>query len=528
MRILIINCYDNKDLEKFQHFQFHVMKYLAEQKELIDTENEFYVRNRDTIEDFLYEVESSYVKKESALKFDQLDVIFIIGDCHTRPWAVHMGMDYGFTVSKNIGFVEDEFESIEVTICLGICHASLKYYLINIHKPINLINQNGGKLSDLRELKIQIQQSDMFLENTSGDLYVFNYESSEWIPKLNVGIHLRSAAQEFQSIGRYVVKAPIYKPKQMGSFISKNKNTETVVSIRNVYLQHWAFKDIESRFLAPLLNRWDVHNFQFNNSEKKFICLAESDEGPSIIEYPKALACMFETDTKYPFTNTLLKNFVQYAMYNIKISNASKPFDSIENYHKVNTKTSSILDLLKNNNNQNQKKSTLELMQIRGKNGIASQSQQKLAHAQEEQKLQSMQNNLKRRSSIAHVGFTLNKNVPIRTVEVNAVGKRKIKYQQGQQHSRKISADEAYLKSIRDSEDDIFNEPEIIQKTQILKTPSQSEIRKLLHPEISKSCLEVKEIWIPGHLSEYQKTQGDKRIGKIGGSFQSTQMKRWI
>jgi hypothetical protein len=33
---------------------------------LIDTENEFYVRNRDTIEDFLYEVESSFVKKEAA------------------------------------------------------------------------------------------------------------------------------------------------------------------------------------------------------------------------------------------------------------------------------------------------------------------------------------------------------------------------------------------------------------------------------------------------------------------------------
>ncbi|CAD8200712.1 unnamed protein product [Paramecium pentaurelia] len=524
MRILIINCYDNKDLEKFQHFQFHVMKYLAEQKELIDTENEFYVRNRDTIEDFLYEVESSYVKKEAAQKFDQLDVIFIIGDCHTRPWAVHM--------AKILVLLRMSLRVQKLLFASGFAMQALVYLSAsNIERPINLINQNGGKLSDLRELKIQIQQSDMFLENTSGDLYVFNYETSEWIPKLNVGIHLRSAAQEFQSIGKYVVKAPIYKPKQMGSSISKNKNTETVVSIRNVYLQHWAFKDMESRFLAPLLNKWDVHNFQFNNSEKKFICLAESDEGPSIIEYPKALACMFEIDTKYPFTNILLKNFVQYAMYNIKISNASKPFDSIENYHKVNTKTSSILDLLKNNNHQNQKKSTLELMQIRGKNGIASQSQQKLAHAQEEQKFQSIQNSMKRRSSIAHVGFTLNKNVPIRPVEINAVGKRRIKYQQGQQHSRKISADEAYLKSQRDSEDDIFNEPEIIQKTQTLKTPSQSEIRKLLHPEISKSCLEVREIWIPGHLSEYQKTQGDKRICKIGGSFQSTQstqMKRWI
>jgi hypothetical protein len=78
----------------------------------------------------------------------------------------------------------------------------------------------------------------------------------------------------------------------------------------NFYLLTKAFKDVEPRFLAPLLNRWDVHNFQFNNSEKKFICLADTDEGPSIIEYPKALACMFEVDPKYPFTTAILKNFV--------------------------------------------------------------------------------------------------------------------------------------------------------------------------------------------------------------------------
>lgn len=35
---------------------------------------------------------------------------------------------------------------------------------------------------------------------------------------------------------------------------------------------------------------------------------------------------------------------------------------------------------------------------------------------------------LMKRSSIAHVGFSLNKNKPINPVEFNAVGKRKIKY----------------------------------------------------------------------------------------------------
>jgi hypothetical protein len=39
------------------------MKFLAEQKEIVDTGNEFFIRDRESIDDFLYEIESSYVKK---------------------------------------------------------------------------------------------------------------------------------------------------------------------------------------------------------------------------------------------------------------------------------------------------------------------------------------------------------------------------------------------------------------------------------------------------------------------------------
>jgi hypothetical protein len=49
------------------------------------------------------------------------------------------------------------------------------------------------------------------LDNTTGDLYGFNYENSEWIPKGNCGLHYRRSAQEYQSIGKYIVKAPVYK-----------------------------------------------------------------------------------------------------------------------------------------------------------------------------------------------------------------------------------------------------------------------------------------------------------------------------
>jgi hypothetical protein len=71
MRILIVNAYstDNNGIVAFNNFEHYIMKFLAEQKELVDTENEFFVRDRDSIEDFLYEIESSYVKKVSEFIF---------------------------------------------------------------------------------------------------------------------------------------------------------------------------------------------------------------------------------------------------------------------------------------------------------------------------------------------------------------------------------------------------------------------------------------------------------------------------
>jgi hypothetical protein len=71
----------NSGLAKFLNFQNLIKKFICEQKELVDTGNEYFARDRDSVEDFLYEIESSYVKKayiniyimynkDSASKFD--------------------------------------------------------------------------------------------------------------------------------------------------------------------------------------------------------------------------------------------------------------------------------------------------------------------------------------------------------------------------------------------------------------------------------------------------------------------------
>ena len=63
--------------------------------------------------------------------------------------------------------------------------------------------------------------------------------------------------------------------------------------------------------------------------------LADSDEGASIIEYPKCLACMFEIDTKYSPTIQILKNFINNAMFNIKTPTNKNANNSIENFHQI-------------------------------------------------------------------------------------------------------------------------------------------------------------------------------------------------
>lgn len=65
-----------------------------------------------------------------------------------------------------------------------------------------------GDLSKIKKSMNEIRMSDYFLDNVTGDLYSFNYDTGEWVSKGNAGLHSRRAAEEFKTIGKYIVKAP--------------------------------------------------------------------------------------------------------------------------------------------------------------------------------------------------------------------------------------------------------------------------------------------------------------------------------
>lgn len=54
---------------------------------MVDTEIEFFERDLQNLDDFLYEINSNHAKKESAKNFDMMDMIMIIGDAAIKPWS---------------------------------------------------------------------------------------------------------------------------------------------------------------------------------------------------------------------------------------------------------------------------------------------------------------------------------------------------------------------------------------------------------------------------------------------------------
>lgn len=167
----------------------------------------------------------------------------------------------------------------------------------------------------------------------TGDLYSFNRESEEWLPKGNVGLHHRRSAEEYQTLGRYILKAPIYRPKKLTELVEiyKAKTTESIVYIKKNYMNHWAIKDIYPlEFKAQLLGEWDCHAFSFVNKEKTFTVLGESEKGPCVLDIGNILALHFNVEKAYPTTISLAKNFVDRAIEIMKDLNHNRVLKILE------------------------------------------------------------------------------------------------------------------------------------------------------------------------------------------------------
>jgi len=88
MKILIVNGYskDYKGRRRFEEFVRIIKELYIEQRISLADQPEIIVRDKDNLEDYLYEAYTQYSNVESRKRFDVLDFVFIDGDGNQLPW----------------------------------------------------------------------------------------------------------------------------------------------------------------------------------------------------------------------------------------------------------------------------------------------------------------------------------------------------------------------------------------------------------------------------------------------------------
>ncbi|CAD8153800.1 unnamed protein product [Paramecium pentaurelia] len=517
MKFLIVNGFTATASHQkiFHQFKQQIFKITQAQKEVADIDFDFIELDRHNLEEYLYEPETSHIKPEKGQKFDTLDIVFIIASPNTRPWNPNM--------RNIISLIRMCIKTKKLLFMTSFGAQALAYLCAsNISTHINITNGNGegSKLVDFPKYTLQALKNshdDYFLDTTTGDLYTYNKVTDEWIPKCNIGIHHRRDAMEYQSIGKYIVKSPAYKPKQT----MLSNQTEMTCIIKKPFLHYWLFTDVNIEFQIKQTNTWDIHTITFTNPEKRFQSLAENNlRGPLILQCDNIIAILFELDYKYKDQINLLSNFIENSIKIIRYSNIYNTISITNEKQYFPPKGLENIELIFN---QDKIKKSQHLQEVMMKN-------QHKEYVREYRKLvnKAILDSEKERDKILHVGFSVKKNRLPEVVEQNNIQQKTLKASQRKsflakkekfylnfeslkfnldtnQSYKNPSASRKHLKLLTEPKGVTFQmnqEPEDTGLIQTHRVLSQGEIRKQLHPSLNHEFLISQKIWIPGFLKQ--------------------------
>lgn len=381
------------------------------------------------------------------------------------------------------------FASGDAMLCLiFLCASDIEKVLFFLStnllfKNINIINGNGqgSKLSEIFKIKKELSKlelTDYFLDNVTGDLYSFNRESEEWYPKGNVGLHHRRSAEEYQTLGKYIVKAPIYRPKKLTELVEiyKAKTTESIIYIKKNYMNHWALKNIYPlEFKAQLLGEWDCHAFSFVNKDKMFYVLAESERGPCILDFGNMLALHFNVEKNYSTTIPIVKNFIERAIDIMKNYKSYSVKKIMETFPK-----SQVVDLISfKSSNDSSKKTRIREAIKHENNDVIVSSAQNVGFSFAKKKFPKI---------IANNAVTLNIESVPKTLQKKAKERNLMKKTYAFETSDSFEQKNSNLKTEQDYMNSTSEKDEVFL--------SKKKIRSILHPTLSTDSLKDEKIWV--------------------------------
>lgn len=356
---------------------------------------------------------------------------------------------------------------------------------------------------DLERPLAKLRNIDFFLDNLTGDLYAFNYDTNEWTTKGNVGIHYEKTVQEYHSIGKYILKVPIYRLKNLNDDknVFTTRKTESVCFIKKHHISHWLFEKVEKEFLICSKSPWSIHTFNFLNREKTFTILAENQKCPVVIEMKNCTAVLFEISNKYLNTMTILNNYIKNTIKMIKTQSKDN-FCNIENYYSIKENLEIFF-----HHKQNEP--------VKGNRSIFFNVVSKNFNGKNLQDFNNDEDGAE--SEFKHVGYSASKSRIPAIYKKNIIREKTIQNMQ-KKHRFKSDTDKEFFSMIsvrekfkKSNKDENFYQSNNISQNQFTQKVdvqdkeeeifvadlTQNEVRKMLHPQISSDALPLaRHLWV--------------------------------
>ncbi|CAK68983.1 unnamed protein product (macronuclear) [Paramecium tetraurelia] len=447
MKILLVNAFapTPKGQKQFLDFRYIVQKAFINYSEVPDQEMEYIVRDFSSISDFLYEIQSSYVNQNAVQAFNAFDIIFVAGSGTTLPWSQQME---------------------KILVLQRMCIKINKYLFACGCGMMGLVFLSASNFDrTVYFTNDELHPQKYFIEKSTGDIFVYHPDTKTWQPKSNAGLHNNKAAQEFQTLGKYILKAPIYRPfKNIEVYASKTN--EIIVHIKSSHVNHYIFEGVKSQsFVATTSSKWDVHSFSFPSIERAFTILAESDRGPIIIEYGSyIIATLFDISLNYEATTQIIGNFIKTTV------------DKIKGGAKIQEQSKGVY--IGKNKFKAKRNLKIELLYRSAPNSPEHSQQQ----------------------SFKHSGFAV-KRILINIYFINFISTHS--FHQSPQLTKRIPLS----KKLRDLKlEQTEQEQQNFQSPQSCMT--RNEIIKFLHPSLD---MEFSSFWIPGQQPKLSNTLKSKR-----------------
>jgi len=178
----------------------------------------------------------------------------------------------------------------------GVGLQLLVYYCATNLAELNVINGNerGGPIKSIKEIPLKTalpaplgtRFMNVFLDNLTGDYYVYEEKTNEWRPTGNVGLHYSRATSSLGGnvAGDLVKKVSTHSSKvtDLKAQLFYSKLTDVKCTIKKQYISHPLMEGLPQEFVVDNRNTWDPHPINITNMaviEKNYMTLAESERG---------------------------------------------------------------------------------------------------------------------------------------------------------------------------------------------------------------------------------------------------------